>query len=179
MIDMSLDVQLEALLFYKATAQKKTTLLKALDVTAEALQAAIQALRARLEHGALCVIETDTEVQLATNPAVTPFIETVRKDELKSDIGKAGAETLAIVLYREPVSRAELDRIRGVNSSTIVRNLLVRGLIVREQSGHTTRLRPSPELLSHLGITAKHELPEFGDTMNKLEAFEANLETSA
>jgi segregation and condensation protein B len=106
---------------------------------------------------------------------VSATIEKLKKEELRGDIGKAGAETLAIILYRGPLSRIEIDRIRGVNSTFILRNLLVRGLI--ERRDHPTDSRSftyaiTPTLLNHLGISHREALPEFDVIMNALDSFE-------
>ena len=170
---MTLDVQIEGLLFYKAAPQSKARLMKLFDVTADEFETAVQNLRVRLENGAVRVSETDTEIQLVTAPELADFIESLRKNDLTGDITKAAAETLAIVLYREPISRAEIDRIRGVNSSFILRNLMTRGLVVRESvTGQGYQFRISPELLQHLGVTHKHELPRFSDFMIAIDAFD-------
>ncbi len=170
---MSLDVLIEALLFYKAVPQNKKTICKNFGVSEEDLQKALEKLKSRLSTGATRLVETDTEIQLSTAPELSEFVESLRKQELTGDIGKAGAETLAIVLYREPISRAEIDRIRGVNSSFILRNLLVRGLVIRESiSGSGYQFRISPSLLQHLGITNKRELPQFSEFMNEIDAFD-------
>ena len=170
---MPLDVQLEGVLFYKATPMKRTQLCKLFSIDDEALSAALNALQDRLKTGATRIILTDQEVQLVTAPALDELIESIRKDELKRDIGKAGAETLAIILYRGPISRAEIDRIRGVNSGFILRNLLVRGLIERDQDGRSYTFSTTPALMAHLGITNKTELPNYGTVLDQLEAFEA------
>lgn len=176
---MPLDILIEGLLFYKSAPQKKATLRKVYSVTAEELQVALDALSARLESGALRVIETDTEIQLVTAPELAPFIEDLRKNEIKNDIGKAGAETLAIILYRAPITRTEIDRIRGVNSSFILRNLLIRGLIERSQnkqgSGYSFSITPS--LLAHLGVTETRDLTDFARVTDALEHFVAEQET--
>lgn len=174
---MPLDVLIEAILFYKATPQKKSVLQKMFAVEdEEGWRLAIAALSDRLQTGATRLIETETELSLATAPELSEFIEALRKNELKGDIGKAGAETLAIVLYKEPISRAEIDRIRGVNSSFILRNLLVKGLVEREVAGNTYHFRITPALLAHLGITKKTELPRFADFMNAIDAFKPEPE---
>jgi segregation and condensation protein B len=170
---MTLDVLIEALLFYKAAPQSKKKLVKFFSVSDEELSVAIHVLRQRLRVGAIRLIETETEIQLATAPELSDFIGAVRKQEVTGDIGKAGAETLAIILYREPITRAEIDRIRGVNSSFILRNLLTRGLVEREPApGGTHQFRASAALLAHLGVTHKHDLPRFSEFMNAIEAFE-------
>lgn len=174
---MPLDILIEAVLFYKATPQKKSALQKLFDVDGESWAIATEQLRHRLEFGATRLVETETEISLSTAPELSEFIETMRKGEFKGDIGKAGAETLAIILYKEPVSRAEIDRIRGVNSSFILRNLLVKGLVTREATGNSYQFRITPDLLQHLGSGAKSELPRFSEFMNAIETFNTTPET--
>jgi segregation and condensation protein B len=170
---MTLDVLIEALLFYKAAPQKKKTVVKLFAVPEEDFRAALGVLKERLQSGATRLIETEDSIQLVTAPELSQFIESLRKQEISGDIGKAGAETLSIILYREPVSRAEIDRIRGVNSGFILRNLLTRGLVVREASGNTFNFRISPQLLQHLGVTDKRNLPQYSEFMSALDAFDA------
>lgn len=171
---MPLHVQLEALLFYKAAPQKKASVRKLLGVGEAEFAEAVGTLRERLTAGATRLIETDSELQLATAPELSPLIEGLRKQELKADIGKAGAETLAIICYKGSASRAEIDNIRGVNSSFILRTLQTRGLIERQSSeqGSGYRFAPTTELLAHLGVTHRHELTDFAAVMNTLEAYE-------
>lgn len=170
---MSLDVLIEALLFYKATPQSKEKLIKVFAVPQEEFTSALTTLKTRLEAGATRLIETETTIQLATAPELSEFVESLRRQDLTGDIGKAGAETLAIILYREPISRSEIDRIRGVNSSFILRNLLTRGLIVRESiTGNGYQFRISANLLQHLGVTHKQGLPQFSEFMNAIDAFD-------
>lgn len=171
---MDLHVLIEALLFYRAAPQNKQKLVRLFAVPEAEFNAAIETLRNRLEGGALRLVETDTEIALTTAPELSDFVESLRKSDLTGDIGKAGAETLAIILYREPISRSEIDRIRGVNSSFILRNLLTRGLIVRESiTGNGHQFRIAPALLKHLGVTRKQELPRFAEFMDAIDAFDA------
>jgi segregation and condensation protein B len=176
---MPIDVLIEGFLFYKSSPQKKAVLMKLFGVSSEELNLAITTLSDRLQVGAIRLVETDNDVQLTTSPELAPIIEALRKNDLKADIGKAGAETLAIILYQEPISRAEIDLIRGVNSSFILRNLLVRGLIERsanrERGGYVFSI--STDLLNHLGVTHKHKLPDFALVKTALENFnETNVE---
>ncbi len=147
--------------------------MKLFDVSALDLQDALQILSDRLKTGATRLIETNEEIQLVTTPELAPIIEAMRKSELKADIGKAGAETLAIILYQEPISRSAIDRIRGVNSSFILRNLQIRGLVDRtpNKQGSGYEFVVSPALLAHLGITKKHDLPDFARIADSLESF--------
>lgn len=174
---MPRDVEIEGLLFYRATPQKKSALKELLQLSDDDLQLALDTLRERLLSGALRLVETTETVALMTAAELSPLIERIRRDEMRSEIGKAGIETLAIILYREPISRAEIDRIRGVNSSFSLRALLMRGLIERRPgSGGAHLFSATPALYAHLGITKKHELPKFAEIMNSLEAFEKSPE---
>ncbi len=169
---MSLDAILEGVLFYKAAPMKIKELAALTESSEEAVHAALTTLSERLSGG-MCLIVTESEALLTTAPELTGTIAQLRKAELSRDIGKAGAETLAIVLYRGPIARSEIDRIRGVNSSYILRNLAIRGLI--ERSGESKRVTYSitPQLLQHLGISNKQSLPGFTDIMAALTAYEA------
>jgi segregation and condensation protein B len=172
---MPIDVLIEGLLFYKSAPQKKQTVLKLFEITPEELATAISILQERLKTGATRLIETNEEIQLVTCPELAPVIEAMRKTEMKADIGKAGAETLAIILYQEPISRLEIDRIRGVNSSFILRNLMIRGLVDRNQNKNKGgyEFTISSALLAHLGVTNKIDLPDFANIANALENFNA------
>lgn len=171
---MTLDMKIEALLFYRATPLNKITLMKNFECTEDDFHEAIDTIRSRHEKSALSLLETEAEIQLTTSPEVSDFIAEQSKEEIKGDIGKAGAETLAIILYREPVTRAEIDRIRGVNSSFILRNLMVRGLIERKSRKGSQVYSISTQLLQHLGVEQKYDLPRFAEFMNAIEAFEHN-----
>lgn len=169
---MSLDQSIEAVLFYKAGSVKKQMLTKILETNETALEEALVVLGHRLQSGATTLVSTDEEVTLAVAPEHDALIEGIRKDELRRDIGKAGAETLAIVLYRSPITRTEIDRVRGVNSSYILRSLESRGLVERRQGKRQGEYVPTTEFMRHLGIREKTEMPEYASVMNALEAFE-------
>lgn len=174
---MNLDQKLEGVLFYKATPMKRSVLAKLISCSDEELSAVISTLSARLETGATRLIQTDSEVELVSAPELDELIKSLRKDDMKRDIGKAGAETLAIVLYRGPLGRAEIDRIRGVNSSFILRNLMVRGLVEKDTTTKHVQYKITPALLAHLGITDKTGLPDFTDIMNALDMYEQEIAT--
>lgn len=172
---MTLDQQIEGVLFFKATPMKKSTLCTLFSCTEQELAAAISELTRRLQSGATRLVQINDEIELVTAPELDELIESLRKDEMKRDIGKAGAETLAIVLYRGPLARADIDRIRGVNSSFILRNLMMRGLIEKDTSLKQVHYKATPALMAHLGITQMTELPEFENIMNALDTYEKEL----
>lgn len=175
---MTLDQKIEGVLFYKAEPVKKSALLKLFEVDETKLKDGLETLRKR-QNGALTLVETDNEVELVLGPEFDELTESLRKEELKRDIGKAGAETLAIVLYRGPVSRSEIDHIRGVNSSYILRSLEIRGLVERSYGGRQTEFKPTTELLKHLGIKEKTELNNYQSVMDALHKYEEALKAES
>lgn len=175
---MDLVERVQGVLFFKAAPMSFSALARFFGVSEEEIRGACETLGGRLT-GALRLILTDMEAQIVTSPELAETIEELRKDELKRDIGKAGAETLAIVCYRGPLTRTEIDRIRGVNSTFILRNLLMRGLVERRENPKDQRsflYAATPELYAHLGITKREELPEYANVMDDLDTFEKSRE---
>lgn len=162
---------IEAILFWKAEPISIKQLATILHLTEGEISTAVQTLRERLQARGVQVLEKDGEVMLGTHPEASAIIEQLTKEELNRDLGKAGLETLTIVLYKGPITRAELDYIRGVNSSFILRHLTVRGLVdkvVNPADSRSFLYQPSFEVLQHLGITKKEELPDYEAAMTKL-----------
>jgi segregation and condensation protein B len=111
---------------------------------------------------------------LGTAKELSPLIEQLTKDELNRDLGKAGLETLSIILYQGPISRADIDYIRGVNSQFIIRNLLIRGLVERVDNPQDARsflYQTTLSLLSHLGLSKKEDLPEYTKIREDIESY--------
>jgi segregation and condensation protein B len=103
------------------------------------------------------------------------LIEAYRKDELGSDMGKAALEALAVIVYRGGATRREIEYIRGVNSSSILRTLLIRGLVSRSTNPDDERVyvyKPTTELQALLGVRTLEELPEWNNVRAEFEAFE-------
>lgn len=158
--------KLEALLFIYGDPLDIKKAAKILGVSVEEVASAAKYLRAALaesERG-LTLVEHDGSLQLATKPEFGQLLQTVLKAELNEALSPASLETLSIITYAGPVSRAEIDYIRGVNSSFTVRALLLRGLITREtdpQRSNAYLYKPSIDLLRHIGVSRIEELPEF------------------
>ncbi|MEK7587087.1 MAG: SMC-Scp complex subunit ScpB [Patescibacteria group bacterium] len=173
-MDLALASKIEAVLFWKAEPVTVEFLAKSLGVSKDEVTKGLTELEAILVNRGLCLVRKDEEVTLGTHPNLAGIFETLTKEELSSELSKASLETLTIVLYRAPVGRAEIDYIRGVNSSFTLRHLQVRGLverIVNPSDARSFLYRPTFELLSHLGIKQIDELPEFGSLQGKLEDF--------
>lgn len=169
---MNLESKIEAILFYKNEPIKISKLIEYFDSNEEDIKNALSRLENNLNGRGVCLIRTNDEVALATAPKAKDFLDKITVSEMSKDIGKAGLETLSIVLYKGPVSRREIDYIRGVNSTFILRNLNARGLVDRIQDRNdqrTYKYKPSINLLAHLGIKKIEELPEFDIFSKKVE----------
>lgn len=181
---MNLAQKIEAILFWKAepVAFKKLAALLSADgapVTEDQVKAAVAELATQLAGRGLAVVRTDDEAMLGTAKELSQLIEGMAKDELMRDLGKAGLETLSIILYQGPISRADIDYIRGVNSQFIVRNLLVRGLIERVDNPADARsflYKTTLALLAHLGVSNVADLPEYEKVRADIAAFKAEPE---
>lgn len=170
--ELSLDAKIEALLFYKGEPVSFKDIAKALNVTDEEVKNSIETLKEKLTKRGLSLVLNDREVMLGTTPELSSFFEELRKEELNKELSRASLETLSIVLYKENVSRADIDYIRGVNSGFILRNLQVRGLVDKKSNPKDSRVSfysPSLELLSHLGVSKVSELPDYETVVKNLQ----------
>lgn len=166
--------QIEAVLFYKGEPVKTKTLSKMLHVKTKEIEEACIILKENLEGRGIRLLSKDEAYALGTSPEMSDLIVSIRKEELSRDIGKAGLETLSIILYKGPVARSEIDYVRGVNSSFIIRNLLIRGLVERSHNPTDSRsflYKPTFELLSFLGVSNISELPEYDKVQAELQSF--------
>ncbi len=173
---MNLEQQIEAVLFWKGEAVTIAWLAKSLGVSAEEIAAGLSALEASLGERGIRLVRFEDEVALTTAPKASELIEKLTREELSRDLGKAGLETLSIILYRGPIARRDIDYIRGVNSQFVVRNLLVRGLVERVPNPKDERsflYKPTMDLLQHLGLEKLEMLPEFEKVRAEIEAWNA------
>ena len=169
----------EAFLFTEGGSLTLRKLAALMKIKEPELQAVLEELSQKLGGRGLALVKTDTEVSLAVSPATSETVRATYAHELERDIGEAGLEVLAVVLYRGPSTRAQIDYIRGVNTSSTVRNLLARGLLERmgnPDDGREYLYRPTVELLAHLGVTDAKHLPEHEKLAAELALFEQTKE---
>jgi segregation and condensation protein B len=179
MEELNLDSQIEAILFWKWEPQSIKKLAASLGKKEEEILASLEILKEKIKDRGVELVYKDDEVMLGTASRLSHIIERLTKEELVRDLGKAGLETISIIAYKGPVSRAEIDYIRGVQSNFILRNLQVRGLVEKISNPKDARsflYRPTFELLQFLGVSKIQDLPEF----EKVKAeFEQNAEVQA
>lgn len=165
--------QLEALLFFKGEPLTRKEIAKLLNMDESNVEQAAAELVTSLEGRGLTLMHEGDAYMLATAPAASELIARITKDELEKDPGKAGMEVLAIVLYQGPQTRAQIDYIRGVNSTFALRQLMIRGLVERSDNPQDARsflYSPTLELLSFLGVSSRDELPGLEETRVAIEA---------
>lgn len=165
---------IEALLFSLGRPLSRAELIKQLGVDNATLEGALAELQNR--RGGVVVVDDGREVSLRTAPNAAEAVERVRREEYDRDIGKAGLEALSAILYRGPLSRAEIDFIRGVNSSQTLRTLTMRGLVRRVPNPRDERqylYEPTIELLGQLGVASVKDLPDYEAVRVKLAELEA------
>lgn len=178
---LALSSKLEAVLFAAGEALQKKRLLQLLDVTAETLADAVNALRITLEDRGLRLIETESEIELRTAPEASDVVQKLRESELSRDLGRASLETLALILYKGGATRGEIDWVRGVNSTAAIRALMLRGLIEKTEDKddkRRVRYQATVDALAHLGVGSPSELPRFEELTRALAEQEAKAETS-
>lgn len=171
---MDISKQIEALLFWKAEPISIKRLALMLKVEEKEIISGLKKLDSDLQNRGLSLIWEKEEVVLGTAKEMSSIIESITKEEINRELGKAGLETLSIILYQGPMSRADIDYIRGVNSQFILRNLLIRGLIERVENQNDARVflyKPTVSLLALLGVKSISQLPEYEKIRAEIENF--------
>lgn len=174
---MELTKAISAILFYQAEPMSINRLSSLLKRPEGDVRDAITTLAGRLEGAGLVLIQNGNEVTLGTAPEASALIENITKEELSKDLSKAALETLSIVLYKGPITRSEIDYIRGVNSTFILRNLLIRGLVEKIDNPKDQRsflYKPTFQLMEFMGVSRIDELPNYHDTLAELGSFAAS-----
>lgn len=142
---------------------KPSVLARRLKVSEDDVRAALAEVARHLNAGVSGVrlYETDQEVSLMTDPDTAETVRDVLKKDVSGELTRPSVETLAIIAYRGPISKPELEQIRGVNCSLILRNLQMRGLVEAREDATGERYTISMEYLRQLGVTRADALPDY------------------
>ena len=170
----NLPKRIQAVLFINGEPVAIDRLAKILGGDKTRIRQAAEELDQKLSGTALTLVWKGDSLQLVTRSEFAKDVETLVKEEVSRDISRAAAETIAIVAYRGPVTRMDIDYIRGVNSSYTLRNLLVRGLIERKtnpKDGRTYVYQTSLEFLKFLGLNKTEDLPQYSEFVKKMDEF--------
>jgi len=161
--ELPLSVKLETLLFVAAEPVATAQLAAALDVSASVVERGLNELDASLQSRGLRLQRHGGRVQLTTAPQLAELIERFLGLEATSHLSRAALETLAIIAYQQPVTRPQIDAIRGVNSDSMMKSLLSKNLILEsgraDGPGRPILYSTTPEFLQHFGLNSILEMP--------------------
>lgn len=163
----------ESLLFVSGEPIKISKLVKLTGALKPEVENALMMLITAYESqgNGLRIVKKDDQVQMTTSPDNAPYVQQLVEGELQEDLSTASLEVLSIIAYRGPITRANIEAVRGVNCSYTLRNLLIRGLVERNDNPKDARgyvYGISFEFLKKLGINDIKNLPNY-DEMSKDE----------
>jgi segregation and condensation protein B len=159
-----IDRFVEALLFIADGPAALEDLAKALEVEIEQIEQSVSRLTEAMTDRGLHIIRTGSKVQMVTSPDACAAVERYLGVSESAKLSPAALETLAIIAYRQPITRAQIDSIRGVNSDGVIRTLMAKSLIAPvgrlAQAGRPVLLGTTVEFLQYFGIRSLDELPD-------------------
>ena len=174
---------LEALIFVSdeplapADAAEAVEAVTGQPVPVDEVEAAVEALNAayRAEGRAFRIHTWAGGYRMATVEELAPFVRALKQHEEERRLSRAQLETLAVVAYKQPVSRARVSAVRGVNVDGVMRTLLTRGLV--EEAGQDAETgailyRTTGYFLERIGITSLADLPELAPFLPEMEDLE-------
>lgn len=173
--------EIQAFLFYHGDPISKKKLARCLKTEEQEFTEALSVLTTELKENpksGLVINENGGEVQLSTKPTFANLSEDLAREEFKEELTPATIETLSIIAYLGPAPRSTIDYIRGVNSSFIIRNLMVRGLVEKDEDktkGNAYFYKISFAFLNHMGISNQNQLPDFDRYREMLSSFEIQI----
>jgi segregation and condensation protein B len=162
---MSMPGMLESLLFVADAPVEATQLARVLNAPVEVVESHLRRLAEEYhaQGRGLRVAERNGRFQMVTAPAAATLIEAFLNLDMTTKLSAPALETLAVVAYRQPVTRAQVEAVRGVDCSGILRSLLQRGLVEEvdrlDAPGRPVRYGVTDLFMQHFGLTGLHELP--------------------
>jgi segregation and condensation protein B len=154
---------IESLLFVSSEPVQVNHLAEALNVPLDQVEAALTELKDGSTSRGLRLQRKGERVQLTTRPEVAPYIEKFLGLDLSSRLSKPALETLSIVAYQQPVTRAQIEQVRGVNCDGVLSTLLTKGLIEEtgrlETAGRPIQYGTTFAFLQHFGLRGLEDLP--------------------
>lgn len=157
---------IESLLFLSGEPLKISKIVKICESSKSEVENAIMILQGECasSNRGIILIKKEEEVQLSTNPENFSFIDQLVKSEMQEGLSRAALEVLSIAAYKGPITRAEIESIRGVNCSFTLRSLMMRGLLERidnPKDGRGYLYKISFEFMKKIGIESVDKLPDY------------------
>ena len=157
---------IEAILFVSGEPVQLGAVARALEVTELEVSAAADELASDYDYNrrGICLKRFGSHIQLSTRPDYAPQIEKLLQPIQKQSLSQAALETLAVVAYKQPVTRLDIEAVRGVKCDYSVQSLMNKGLIEevgrKETLGRPILYGTTDAVLSHFGLTSLEDLPQ-------------------
>lgn len=157
---------IEAILFVSGEPVQLGAVARALEVTELEVSAAADELAIDYDYNrrGICLKRFGSHIQLSTRPDYAPQIEKLLQPIQKQSLSQAALETLAVVAYKQPVTRLDIEAVRGVKCDYSVQSLMNKGLIEevgrKETLGRPILYGTTDAFLSHFGLTSLEDLPQ-------------------
>ena len=178
-IELPLSTKLEAMLFVAGEPVTTGQLATALDVAPSVIERGLNELDAALTSRGLRLQRHAGRVQLTTAPQLAELIERFLGLEATSHLSRAALETLAIIAYQQPVTRPQIDSVRGVKSDSMMKSLLHKGLILEsgraDGPGRPILYSTTPEFLQHFGLNSILEMPSLAKPEEEVDTHDEML----
>lgn len=163
----SITSQIESILFVASRPMSIEEIAKNIDASLEEMSSALKRIKEKYNtsESGIHIIDNGYDVQMVTNPENVEFVEKITTKEVKGELTRAQLETLTVIAYQCPITRPELEQLRGVNCSVILRNLQMRGLIDEDEAVDAVvpSYRVSAGALRFLGINSPMDLPNYSE----------------
>ncbi|HHY09926.1 MAG TPA: SMC-Scp complex subunit ScpB [Firmicutes bacterium] len=157
------EILVEGLIFAALKPIKAKEIAQIIDLDAKTVAALVQRIKERYAKGALLIKEVAGGYQMVTRPELAPWIEKMGRPVINAPLTLASTETLAIIAYEEPITKAAIEEIRGVRSDSALNSLLERELIRelgrKEAPGRPILYGVTEKFLQHFGLKSLDELP--------------------
>lgn len=160
---LNLEASIEALLFVSPNAISSKQIADVLGVTTRVIEKALKSMDENFKNRGIRIQKSREGYKFTTAPEAAIIVESYLNLETISKLTQAALETLAIIAYQQPITRPMIDAVRGVNSDSVIKNLLSKGLVEEagrsESPGRPILYITSPEFLQYFGLSSLKDLP--------------------
>ncbi len=167
----------EAILFASGESVERSLIAESLEITEEEVENLFVKLSEKYKESGIAVIKLENDYQLTTKKEYYEYVRRVTEPKRNTPLSNAALEVLSIVAYKQPVTRSQVDYIRGVDSSSSMSRLIGCGLIeatgVSDAPGRPSLYSTTKEFLRVFGLESLKELPDIGELERELETEEA------